>query len=68
MPIAMEEASARDSRERMRVLYVAIDAAEKFGWIIAAAGDADKDCWYALLRKPGLGAHLGRPPLVRGKA
>lgn len=62
MAEAMEAASARDQDERMRLLYVAMTRAEN--WLImAAAGDADKDCWYAHA-KDGLGA-LGAAPLVR---
>jgi len=64
MADAMEEASARDQDERMRLLYVAMTRAENW-LIIAAAGDADKDCWYAYAQA-GLGA-LGAAPLVRAE-
>ncbi len=62
MADAMEAVSARDQDERMRLLYVAMTRAEN--WLImAAAGDADKDCWYAHARQ-GLAA-LGAASLVR---
>lgn len=64
MAEAMETASARDQDERMRLLYVAMTRAENW-LIIAAAGDADKDCWYAYAQA-GLGA-LGAAPLVRAE-